>query len=93
MEKKWLGKQILDGHDSANESPPDGSVIGKETVNGKTMISGSLSRKEDEEETPCLRKSIGDDDKTKGERFNQSIVFCINDVMRNFIDQKPHIGL
>lgn len=70
-EKKWLGRQILDGRGSAND-PSGGSIVGREIADSKKLISESLSVEEDEKETPYLRKSTGgDEDETKGEQFNQ----------------------
>lgn len=67
--KKRLGRQISDGRGSVDDSPGD-SIVGREIADSKNIISGSLSRKEEEEKTPRSRKSI-DDEETKGERVNR----------------------
>lgn len=69
-EERPLGKQIFDGRGSANDSA-DGSIVGREIADSKKIISESLSREEDGEEMPYLRKSIKDDDETKSKRFHQ----------------------
>ncbi|XP_032670620.1 uncharacterized protein LOC116843871 isoform X2 [Odontomachus brunneus] len=90
-EKRWLGRQILDGRSSAND-PSGGSIVGREIADSKKLISESLSVEENEKEMPYLRKSTGDDDETKDreneKRLTRSVSCDTSDLKSMLEDHK-----